>query len=279
MVLIATLLVRDEADVVKENLKHHAAQGVDHIIAIDNGSQDGTVEILEDYAKAGLVELHHEPSQNYQQSKWVTFMARRAAAQGADWVLNIDADEFWVPRDRSRTLAQVLSEVPTDISRIQAVRTDLEGFANYGEEPWPRRLVWRNMRTVNENGKPLLPKICHRGDVDVTVPVGNHGAHGPSLDQGAILRRGLLDIYHVPRRSWQQFHTKIKNGGSAIESNPDLSKNVGWHWRSDYQRLLAGTLEKAYQKRCLTRSKLIRGILTRRYRYDDWLQNQLEGLS
>ena len=42
-----TLIVRNEADIIEDNLRYHRAQGVDFFIALDNGSTDGTLEILE----------------------------------------------------------------------------------------------------------------------------------------------------------------------------------------------------------------------------------------
>ena len=40
MKLVMTLLVRDEEDIVRENLDFHLAQGVDEVIVTDNGSED-----------------------------------------------------------------------------------------------------------------------------------------------------------------------------------------------------------------------------------------------
>ena len=48
-----TLLVRDEEDLVEANLDHHFAQGVDFVIATDNGSVDRTPRILRRYARRG----------------------------------------------------------------------------------------------------------------------------------------------------------------------------------------------------------------------------------
>ena len=277
MRLIATLLVRDEADVVAATIDHHLAQGVELVIATDNGSVDGTVAVLERYAAAGVLELHHEPTQDYRQSQWVTAMARRAAAvHGADWVINLDADEFWVPTDRTRRLVDVLSEVPADIGTVRALRTDLIGFPRREDRPWQSRLRWRNLRTVSERGTPLGPKSCHRGDPDVVVPQGNHGATGPLL--GAQWALEPIDIYHVPLRSWTQFRTKIQNGGSAYAANTELGPDVGWHWRADHERLLAGSLESEYRARCLDARRLLRGLRTGTLVRDRWLARELTAL-
>ena len=53
MKLAMTLIVRNEADIIEDNLRYHRAQGVDFFIVLDNGSTDGTVEILERTSERG----------------------------------------------------------------------------------------------------------------------------------------------------------------------------------------------------------------------------------
>jgi hypothetical protein len=57
--LAMTILVRDAEDLIETNLRYHRAQGVDLFLIGDNGSTDRTLEILEPYREAGLVELDH----------------------------------------------------------------------------------------------------------------------------------------------------------------------------------------------------------------------------
>src|SRR5213592_4254980 len=99
MRLVMTLLVRNEADIVDAHLAFHLHAGVDFVIATDTGSDDGTIEILESYAREGLLHVIHDSDPEFLQTEVVTQMARLAATGfAADWVINSDADEFWCPR-------------------------------------------------------------------------------------------------------------------------------------------------------------------------------------
>lgn len=238
-----TLLVRDEADVVAAMIEHHLAAGVDLVIATDNGSVDGTVEILEAYRDAGVLELHHEPAQDYEQGRWVTRMARRAAELGADWVINADADEFFWPA--SGSLKDVLGAVGPEFGAVEMRRDNLVADPRV-DGGWVHRLVVRDTASLSPRGTRIGPKTCHRGDPDVTVEQGNHAVSGPRL--GPMTTAGL-DILHVPDRGYDQYQRKIANGGAAYAANTRLAAGVGWHWREDYERLRDGTLHRTYLDR------------------------------
>src|SRR5215510_12783147 len=122
--IVMTLLCRDEEDIVGYNIAYHLAQGVDFVIATDNASQDRTPQLLERFAQQGKLHLIREPSLTHEQGTWVTRMARMAAKKfDADWVINNDADQFWLSREG--TLREALSAMPADAGSLAVPHFDM----------------------------------------------------------------------------------------------------------------------------------------------------------
>jgi glycosyltransferase involved in cell wall biosynthesis len=87
-------IVRNEADLVRVNVLHHLAQGIDRILLLDDGSTDGTRDVLAELSRDHPVEC--QPSmETFRQDRLLTALARTAFIRGAEWILPIDADEFW----------------------------------------------------------------------------------------------------------------------------------------------------------------------------------------
>jgi hypothetical protein len=245
--LVMTLLLRDEEDIVRENLDFHLAQGVDRVIVTDNGSEDATVEILREYEAEGAVRLLLEPADDYSQGRWVTRMARLAADEGADWVINNDADEFWWPR--SGTLASTFQEVGGEIGIVVAHRTNFVPRPEDGRPFWERMTV-RERESLNPLGKPLPPKVAHRSHPEITVVQGNHRVEGVEL--GARVDDGSIDILHYPMRTYAQFENKIVKGGRAYARNRELPHRTGRTWRRLYELWEQGDLRDHYDKQLVT---------------------------
>jgi glycosyltransferase involved in cell wall biosynthesis len=242
MKLVMTLLVRDEQDIIRENLDYHLAQGVDEVIVTDNGSVDATLDILSEYESRGVVRIIQEPSDDYSQGKWVTRMARMAAGEhAADWVINSDADEFWWPR--SGTLASSFAELGDEVGVVVARRTN---FVPQPEDdrPFWERMTVRERESLNPVGKPLPPKLAHRAHPDIEVVQGNHRLRGPEL--GERVDDGTVEILHFPMRSYAQFENKIVKGGQAYARNKELPENVGRTWRRLYEIWERGELPQHY---------------------------------
>ena len=178
MRLVMTLVVRDEADVLRENLDYHLHRGVDHVLVTDHRSRDATPDILDDYERKGLARVFREEAATSEQAAWVTRMARLAATEyGADWVINSDADEFWWPV--AGTLKDMLGVVPDAYGALAVPARNF--IPREGSDAFWRRMFIREARSRNLVGDPLEPKAAHRARPDIEVDHGNHWVAAPRL--------------------------------------------------------------------------------------------------
>src|SRR5215210_5646731 len=205
MKVVMTLLARNEADILDAHVAFHLNAGVDFVIAIDNGSDDGTTEILQSYERDGHLEFTRDAS-DPDQAAWVTGLARRAASEfGADWVINSDADEFWWPRGGS--LKDIFAAVPL---RFGGVRGMWRHFAPRPDEekPFAERMIVRVCHPGAEDSSPYSPryKTAHRGDPSVSVRHGNHTAEGTNL--APLPGWYPIDVLHFPIRSLEHCREK-----------------------------------------------------------------------
>jgi len=261
--IVMTMMVRDEADIVGAMIEHHLAQGIDLFLVTDNGSVDGTTEILEEFARDGRIELSHDPRHLKQQHEVVTAMSREAARRGAQWVLNADADEFWVcAHDTGRTVADELAEIDPAIGAFEVPVIDMTGppaLSGSGLQ----RLLFRDQRPdavmrdrgIHAHSTPDVAFVPHG---EVTVAQGNHFVDVAS--EGELGPGRGLQVYHFPWRSWAQFERKVGNAGRAYEASPHLRPSVNHHGMRDYRRLNDGLLLASYIARHPTEEELADGI-------------------
>jgi hypothetical protein len=205
--LVQTLVVRDEADIVDAQISYHLNAGVDFVIATDHESRDGTTEILESYARDGLLR-RIAVSGAMHDGAWRTHMSRLAATEhGADWVISTDADEFWMPRRAG--LKDTLAAIPLPygivfgLSRHFVPRPDDEKF-------FAERMTVRvsPLVAINDPTSPYRPhlKAAHRADPAVTVSHGSHSASSATWQ--ALHNWHPADVLHFPFRSRDQWENK-----------------------------------------------------------------------
>ncbi|MBA3734336.1 MAG: glycosyltransferase family 2 protein [Actinobacteria bacterium] len=193
-----TITVRNEADIIEDNLRYHLGAGVDFILATDHRSDDGTTEILQRYEDEGRLHLHREEGEAFRQTEWVTDMARLAATRfGADWVINTDTDEFWFAR--GGTLREVFAAVPPGYGAVRGIWRHF-ALRPDDDDPFYERMIVRRA-PAHDPADPYCAnaKVAHRANGRVRVGRGNHDVEGDGL---ALLRDWVaFEILHFPIRS------------------------------------------------------------------------------
>lgn len=101
MKIFGLMLVKNEADIIAEVL-HHGRQWADRIIVQDNGSTDGTWEVVQDMADEVIVPWKQDLRTYNNTLRADAFNAFRHEAEQDDWwCYKMDADEFYVDDPRS----------------------------------------------------------------------------------------------------------------------------------------------------------------------------------
>lgn len=268
--LVMTLLVRDEIDLIRRNLEHHLAAGVDFIVATDNGSVDGTREVLLEYQRRGVLHLIDEPAKDFQQAAWVNRMGRLACEEfGADVIFHCDADEFWYALSRDLT-----REITRGFAHARYAHSFSVHLADRGGQETLADAVWVAFEPVN-----LADNAANRGGPPAAATKSSAATPSPRIKKKRRLQPGLgkvitntrdgylevttgnhrlasgeplewsRDVYllHYPVRSYEQFKRKVVAGGAAVMDNPELGPREAVHWKQWYAHYLEGRLEEDYR--------------------------------
>ena len=255
--LIMTLLVKDEADIIEDNILFHKAMGVDGIIVTNNNSSDNTREILEKYKKEGIIlEIIDEPNSTYMQEEFVDRMILIAKNKyKADWVINADADEFWY--SNCENLKKSITKEQKRNSRINVIYAYQKNFSpiedkeDFISSPYfiqrclskaERELfnIPDNHYYVREN-TTLFPKVIHTTRNYKQIAPGNHDV---SMKKRETTNTSNITIYHYHVRNYKHFERKTITGGKSLLHHPN--KNIGTHWRKWYQEYINGNLKNLY---------------------------------
>jgi hypothetical protein len=148
---------------------------------------------------------------------------------GAEWIIPFDADELWC--SVHGRLSEIIPHSPTELieAKIWDHRPD---FTDNPDDPNPYT------RMPYSLVEPLaLPKVAFKAKPEFVVAQGNHDvfeldADGVPVEIGSSRRNDkLLQVRHVPYRSFEQLERKVRQGARAYEAS-DLPLYQGDHWRT-----------------------------------------------
>lgn len=268
--LVMTILVKNEADIIEANIRTHANLGVDAFVVMDNNSDDGTREILATLQKEFELIIIDEKG-NYQQAKWMKRLANIAKKElNADWIINNDADEFWIPQNR-KSLKENLA-FKGSVLTVNRYNMILDEACHSGDffasTHYVKNPVSYSKQTLldNENISLVLTKIGPKTIVNpnglVEIRGGNHKAWHIANTYEYLFKKydriakfDDIIVFHYQFRSYKQFEKNIKNRKILLASKKHI--RMGAHYRRWVKLYNEGKLEKEfYERLCFSNSEL-----------------------
>jgi len=254
-------MVRNEIDVI-EGVVRHTSGEVDELIIADNGSTDGTREVLDELSRDLPLTVVDDPDVAYYQSEKMTALAERAAGCGATWIVPFDADEIWY--SRLGRIRDVLASFNADTRLLHAdLYNHLASSIDEAGCPF-ESMIWR------QRDPGILPKIVFRWEPGAVIEQGNHGVR---LAGNVFPIRDVVELRHFPARSAKQFVDKARQGAAAYAATVGLPEDMGAHWRS-YGRILENEgdegLAEVWRKHWWYRSPIDSGLIRDPAPYRRW---------
>ena len=233
--IVATILAKNEEDIIGKVIEHHINQGVRQFILTDNDSSDRTKEIAAKYPE--VVEILDEPGNDHHQSLWVSRMARIACKFQPDWIIHLDADELWTNVQNLRTV-----QAPVAACEGMYLHPPTEGNFNIANQRW--------YIDVDHTPLPKITRVAHRPDPNIVILHGNHTVEGcPNVE---VIHN--IPIHHYPIRSYNQWASKATKHLCLKRRN-----SICKRWENWYHMLQENKLEPEYNKLVNCWKRLIQG--------------------
>jgi len=210
MRLAIAAIVKNEAPYILEWVAYHRVVGIDTFFIADNGSDDGTTQLLSELDRAGIVIHIPFPGKQGQAPQLPAYAEiMRRHRNDADWFAFIDADEFLFPTDGEVSVRPTIADL-AQIPDLGAIAINWACFGSNGHEKQTDDLVIERFSTRAE--QDLHPNHHYKSIVRSSAWLGNHGT--PHL---FVLKAGYR-LFQTDRQPVED-HPKV---------GPGLSRRVCW---------------------------------------------------
>jgi len=223
-IIIATILAKNEDDIIAEMIEHHISQGVSKFILTDNASTDRTKEIAQRYPE--VAEIIDESGDDHSQAIWVTRMARLACKFKPHWIIHLDADELWSGLHHLRHIKAEAVSCQTMYLHPPVAGTfsldQMRYYMNFDKIPIPQEA-----------------KIAHRPNPNIEITHGNHSIVGSQH----VITTSRVYRHHYPIRSLAQWEKKAQGHLALMKRNAVCDR-----WRRWYELYINGQLPAEFAK-------------------------------
>lgn len=231
-------MVKNEVDIIETFIRYHVSI-FDGMVILDNGSTDGTVDVISKLINEGLpVYLSFDYNPAYNQSEITTTLFYKTVDEFyPDFILPLDVDEFITSPNHTNLRYFLDNKLSEDglsfLSWISYVPSESD---NQSEENFLKRIGHRR----NEQGvrveKVVIPVVVGVKN-KIKIKQGNHDLE--VIDGVVFEKKHINDIglAHYPIRSLEQAKSKYLVGWLANLARP---KQVLFDWYYYYNIIKSG---------------------------------------
>ena len=215
-------IAKNEGPYFKEWIEWHRKIGVEKFHIYDNGSTDGTKDILRPYIEEGVVEYTYFPGFKKQLEAYDDCLKRHRF--DTRWIAFIDIDEFIVPiKDKSlpEFLARFEGASAVEVNwlifgsggeRKKRPGSMMERFRFHSE---PSHILNRHVKSI-VNPKRVFSMIgCHEVARISGKAVDSHGNPISKNFRDREPQQDVIRINHYAVRSYEEFKEKQEKGRAA----------------------------------------------------------------
>ncbi len=226
MFITCIAMVKNEADIIEAFCRHNSLF-FDMIFIVDNGSVDGTKDIILALAREGLpIIFSEDPEFAYRQSERMTRTFNNVChAVSPDYVIILDADEFLYCKDRCE-LEKELSQIPDDSyghipMKSYVCPTTAPTSVN------PLQYMTQRLKEEIYQQYKIVIKVSSIFSL-LSISQGNHDIYSPLNN----IELKNVTIGHFPIRSPEQMVTKAVIGHMSYLGLQDRNEKQGYQWHN-----------------------------------------------
>ncbi|SFB11671.1 glycosyltransferase family 2 protein [Selenomonas ruminantium] len=239
--IIVVTITRIESDII-ESFVRHTLTFADEIIIYDNGSTDGTQEILDELCAEGLPLVVQRQTGNveFNHGECMTCLCFAARKHQADLIVPLDVDEFLVNTANTTSVKEILADIKAD----EVVIIPLVEYKLPQEYHGESFLPWHEcLRVCTTTGECNFSPKCIVG--------GGMVKEGFSLAQGChyAMQQGkklpyrqlpFLHLAHFHYRSEVRYQAKTILGWLGTVCKYGLHTLICDYMKKNYQHMLDG---------------------------------------